>query len=240
MSERTLSVCTIMQDEEESIVWYLECCRRLHVDLGDRLREIILVDGGSIDRTLDVVWERTGDLPVTVLERPFDCVRDQWNFGLEHCTGEWVFGPDADFTWTTNLAAVFDAGVYDASDYWQMRIWYVGDDKTYYPENCGGYNLRLWRAGVRWAEHRQYHCLMTGQPEHAPVCPHVICFENSLRIKSERALLHRGRRRQHYADALAAEGMGPGPVDRFVVAKSSRERVPIPDDVQPFLGEWAQ
>ena len=81
----TLSVIIIAQDEEHDIRACVESCQ-----FAD---EVIVVDGGSVDKTLDIVracpW-------VTVFEHPWDGYSNQWNFGIDKATGDWIMTLSAD------------------------------------------------------------------------------------------------------------------------------------------------
>lgn len=65
----------------------------------DRLswaKEIVVVDSGSTDKTLDIL---SGYANVRVVTRKFDSHANQWNFGLQQCgiTSDWVLALDADY-----------------------------------------------------------------------------------------------------------------------------------------------
>jgi glycosyltransferase involved in cell wall biosynthesis len=59
-------------------------------------REIVVVDSGSSDGTLDILARHPR---VRVLHRPFDNHANQWNFGVHDAgiTSEWVLALDADY-----------------------------------------------------------------------------------------------------------------------------------------------
>jgi len=68
--------------------------------------EVIVVDGGSADSTLDLARQFTPHVYVSDLlgpDRP-DGYSDQRNFGLDKATGDWVFFLDADERITPELA----------------------------------------------------------------------------------------------------------------------------------------
>lgn len=79
-----VSVVLIVQDEETKI----EACLR-SVSFAD---EIIVVDGGSKDRTTEITRKFTSK----VYSRPFDHFSNQKNYGLEQATGDWILSLDAD------------------------------------------------------------------------------------------------------------------------------------------------
>jgi len=211
----TLSVATICQDEEEPIKWYLESCKHLFFILQDKLKEIVLVDGGSKDNTIDVIKEYQKDIPVLKLyERKWDYTAAQQNFGLEHCTGDYVFTPDADMTWTINFPEMFLSGYFDRSNFWDFHMLFtVRDAYHFFHKWNRGVNMRLHRRGPKWI--RKYHVKLEGQTQGIPVCNGVVIFENSCRIKNDEALMWRGQRRQYCKEDMAKEGAGPGPIDRF-------------------------
>ena len=212
----TLSVCTIAQDEEEPIKWYLEYFAFVAASLGDDLREVVIVDGGSKDNTVDVIKSYQDRIPIKLLERPYDCTREQQNFGLDHCTGDFVFGLDADMTATTNFPDMFKSGRFEQGAYWDFPMRFVAKDAYhwFYKWPCG-VNMRLWKRGPKWKQERKFHVQLEGQTQGIPVCGEVVVFENSCRIKNDKALMWRGERRQIYDAEMSLEGAPPGPANRF-------------------------
>ena len=87
----TLSVIIITKNEERNIRACLES-----VQWTD---EIIVVDGGSIDRTVDITKEFTQK----IFNRPWDGYGAAKNYGLAQCTSEWVLWLDADERVTPEL-----------------------------------------------------------------------------------------------------------------------------------------
>ena len=61
----------------------------------DWAREIVMIDSGSTDRTLELA--RAAHPKVVVIQRQFDTHATQWNFGLDQITTEWVLTLDADY-----------------------------------------------------------------------------------------------------------------------------------------------
>jgi hypothetical protein len=218
----TLSVCTIAQDEEEPIQWYLEYFAFVREQLGDLLKEVVIVDGGSQDRTVEVIKSYQDRIPIKLLERPFDCTREQQNFGLDHCTGDFIFGLDADMTATANFPAVFKSGLFEQGAYWDFPMRFSARDAFHYfykwPQ---GVNMRLWKRGPKWKQERKFHVQLEGQTQGIPICPSVVIFENSCRITNDKALMWRGERRQKCEADIAAEGASPGAPDRFYNAAHS-------------------
>lgn len=212
-----LSICTICQDEEETIKWFLESCKHTFSVLKDNLSEIVLIDGGSKDNTIDIIKEYQKEMPIKLLERPWDYPANQMNFGLEYCKGSYVFTPDADMTWTTNFPDIFLSGYFTAGVFWDFPILFTGKDAYHFFHKWSrGVNIRMHRRGPKWT--RKYHILLEGQKPGIPVCRDVVIFENSCRIKDDKALMHRGERRQCDIAEMHAEGAAPGPADRFYEA----------------------
>jgi len=80
-----LTVCVVAQNEQENLP---RCLRSLQ-DIAD---EIIVVDGGSTDRTQEIATEFGAKVSV----RPFTNHADQKNFAASLSSHEWVFLVDAD------------------------------------------------------------------------------------------------------------------------------------------------
>ena len=79
-----LSVVLITHNEEANIK---EC-----LDSVAWADEIVLVDSGSVDRTL----EFARPFSPRIFENPFKDFASQKNFGLDHASGDWIFSLDAD------------------------------------------------------------------------------------------------------------------------------------------------
>lgn len=84
MRPPTLSAVMIVRNEEANL--------RELVRYWPDFDEVILVDGGSSDRSVDVC-RRAG---VTVFQRPFDNFAAQRNFAIAQATGQWLLSFDAD------------------------------------------------------------------------------------------------------------------------------------------------
>ena len=80
----TLSVIVITKNEERNI----RACLK-SVTWAD---EIIVVDAGSMDRTIDIAREFTQK----IFSRPWDGYGEAKNYGLVQCTSEWILSLDAD------------------------------------------------------------------------------------------------------------------------------------------------
>lgn len=82
-----ISVCMIVLDEEA-------CISRALVSIHDCADEIVIVDGGSKDKTREIV----ATFPkVVLLENPWpNDFSIQRNLAIENAKGEWIFSLDAD------------------------------------------------------------------------------------------------------------------------------------------------
>lgn len=89
----TLSSTIVCQNEEASIAHCLESVAWCD--------EIVVVDGGSVDRTIEITRRFTS----RILTNPWPGYREQKAFALAAATGEWVLNVDADERVTPELAA---------------------------------------------------------------------------------------------------------------------------------------
>ena len=139
-----LSIAVVTLNEEENLPRLLESVRGL-------AREIVIIDSGSTDRTLELAREagaiiESTDWPGFVVQK---------NRALDRCTCPWVLFLDADEALSPELATAlreqFAAGREPAVDgFWlNRRTWYLGAWiwHTWYPE----WRLRILRRGTgRW------------------------------------------------------------------------------------------
>ena len=107
--------------------------------------ELIVIDSGSTDRTLEIAREYTDK----ILHRPWSGYVAQKSFGLEQCTQEWVLNIDADEEVSpelkTELQRLLENAPADIDGYLMNRVvFYLGRwfrKGGWYPE----YRLRLCR-----------------------------------------------------------------------------------------------
>ena len=86
-----LSVAIITLNEESNLARTLSS-----VQFAD---EIIVVDSGSTDRTLEIA----ASFNATIFHQPWNGFVAQKNFAIEQCTGDWVLSLDADEALTPEL-----------------------------------------------------------------------------------------------------------------------------------------
>lgn len=63
-------------------------------------KEIIVIDSHSEDRTLEILKSYPN---LKIFQRKFDTHTQQWNYGLEQVSSEWVLSLDADYVLTDRL-----------------------------------------------------------------------------------------------------------------------------------------
>ena len=114
-----LSVCLVAQNEQEN----LPRCLRSVQGLAD---EIIVVDGGSVDRTQEVARE----FGAKVFIRPFTNHADQKNYAASLAAHDWIFLLDADEELSVELkesVAQWKSGDPECAVYEVSRLtWYLG------------------------------------------------------------------------------------------------------------------
>src|SRR6516225_9564442 len=89
-----LSICIVAQNEERNVARVLQSVQ----EIAD---EIIVVDGGSIDRTVEVARS----FGARVSERPYTDMSGQKNYSVSLAANDWVFVLDADEELSPELQA---------------------------------------------------------------------------------------------------------------------------------------
>lgn len=87
-----LSVTIITLNEEENLPKALLSVNEMFADLPANECEIIVVDSGSTDKTVEIARKHGAK----VFHRKFDNYSSQKNFALEQASGEWILSLDAD------------------------------------------------------------------------------------------------------------------------------------------------
>lgn len=109
MAKLPLSVFIITQDEEKNIQRAIKS-----VEFAD---EIIVVDSGSTDKTLEILES----LGITVIHQDWQGYARQKQFAMQQCRNDWVLNLDADEEVTVELAERIKSCVI-ANDYSSMRF----------------------------------------------------------------------------------------------------------------------
>lgn len=138
-----LSVLLVTYNEESTVREAIESIRWAD--------EIVVVDSYSTDRTVEICRE----LGCRIFQRPWPGFREQKNFALEQCQGEWVLNLDADERVSPELKASIQAALQDPKDCVGFEIkrhtWFLGgwiDHSGWYPNDIV---LRLFqRDKGRW------------------------------------------------------------------------------------------
>lgn len=87
---KKLSVCMIVKDEEKNLHRCLDSLKPL---LEKNYTELIIVDTGSTDKTVDIIKEYTDHIYFHEWNGSFSDMR---NISISYATGEWIFILDAD------------------------------------------------------------------------------------------------------------------------------------------------
>jgi glycosyltransferase involved in cell wall biosynthesis len=145
----TIALVAIVLDEEQVIERWIEGARRAR----GVVHEVVVVDGGSVDRTVQIL-AASG---IRVERVPF--VGDfaaQRNIAIEHTRSDWIIELDADETMSAPLASVLPAIVADATrDQVDVigipRLNFIDDELVASPGARGlDYQYRLHARGCRW------------------------------------------------------------------------------------------
>jgi glycosyltransferase involved in cell wall biosynthesis/2-polyprenyl-3-methyl-5-hydroxy-6-metoxy-1,4-benzoquinol methylase len=145
-----ISVSMITMNEEQNIARALSSC-----SFAD---EIVVVDGGSSDRTLNIL--RAND-KVLLIQRPWDNhFGKQRQASLDNCSGDWVIRLDADEAFSMvveqNIRKLLSSTSDDIAGYKIRQCNLVGNEK-YYSRIFDDFEgiPRIWRntSVVKWERH---------------------------------------------------------------------------------------
>ena len=112
--------------------------------------EIIVVDSGSTDATLDILESlRDEGLPLRIIREPWRGFGAQKQFALDQCTQDWCLNIDSDERVSPILAAKFADLISDESvDGWKItRYDYINGYGFVPPAQHERYHYRLFRRG---------------------------------------------------------------------------------------------
>jgi len=253
----SIDVVAIVQDEEEIIHFLLTSCMTLH----PFLRSVIIVDGGSQDRTIDIINSWRDRLPIDLVGHPFDNFCSQLNRALDRARADFIFKADADLTWGTNMRDEILAQQYDPATFFDCRCFFsVIDAYHYTSSNRCGYATTFWKnVGARYVRPIHSYPVWPGE-ENPPdrmamvrgdwesirikgrlkILNTAFIFDNSLR-KSDEALRRRARRYARWAELSAQAGI-PLPVGDDEWCVRNRQKVldenlygPLPDHVAQLV-----
>jgi len=131
-----LSAVVITLNEESNIAACLES-----INFAD---EIIVVDSGSSDRTIELAGKYTG----AVLQNPWQGFGAQKNFGIARAKGDWILSIDADERVTHELAAEIKSAVSSGGNVDGYYLPRLASFCGHWIRHCGwypDYQLRLFR-----------------------------------------------------------------------------------------------
>jgi glycosyltransferase involved in cell wall biosynthesis len=145
---KTLSVAIIARNEEANLPRTLESVRWAD--------EIVLVDSGSTDKTIDIASK----FGAKVIREEWHGFGKQKNLAIEHCTSEWTLSLDADEEVSEALAQEITHLLEETPEvdayFVPRRNFFLGcwiRHGGYYPDP----KLRLFRKGVACFEERVVH-----------------------------------------------------------------------------------
>ncbi len=150
MANKLLSLVVLTHNEEMHLKRCLESAKSI-------AGQIVVVDSGSADRTLEIARSFKAD----IYHHPFKNQADQFNWVLDHTNikGEWILRLDADEYLTPELMREIPEVVQTASPeitgfYMKRRVFFLGRwirHGGYYPR----WFLRLFRKGKARSEERE-------------------------------------------------------------------------------------
>jgi len=101
MTKMKLSVVLAVKNEEENIGPCLESAKKIFADLPAQAGEIIVVDDGSVDKTVEIAKKNGAKVFSFVHKNNF---HETKQFAMEKAKGDWVLQLDADERVTEKLA----------------------------------------------------------------------------------------------------------------------------------------
>ncbi len=133
----SVSLCMIVKNEEQDLAACLE-------SVGDLPSEIIIVDTGSTDRTVEIARAFGAQVKHFTWRNDFAAARNE---SLKYAAGDWIFWMDADDRLSPdNLDRLKQALVCGQADVYRCRI--VSPAATWLGVNATGLHFRLFRNHV--------------------------------------------------------------------------------------------
>jgi len=133
-----ISLLIIVKNGEKGIEQTIQSAKGI-------VNEIVVVDSGSTDKTLEIVKKYTKKVYEKIFENDFSKLR---NFGLSKASGDWILVLDADEVLEVDTLKKVSELINQsqADGYWFRRKWYYDDSHylkhgLFYPD----YQLRLFR-----------------------------------------------------------------------------------------------
>lgn len=190
---KPVSVATACRNEEEVLPWYFASLYAIR----DVIEEIILVDGGSTDKTHDIINAAAAVLPVQLVIRDdFQYVTQQKNLAISMCTAPFVMTLDSDETIDSLLPQKLSSLVNGHA--WHFTKWYTIQDRFHHARNSpGGPCHKIFRNGLGIRYNRKIHdhyCIpneeydggaLRGSPVQPSHALHINLFDNRLRCSDD-------------------------------------------------------
>lgn len=235
---RDLSVAIACQDEAQTLPYTLYC---IHKVLEPYLADVVLIDGGSKDNTIEVIEAWREVLPIVLLHHPFDTPGKQKNRALHRCSGKWILAIDADHTFGINMGNVYASGYFDAHPIWDFMVYVCAVDEyhSYNKHTSAGGPLgpttRMFLSTYRY-QHDYHEQIWMDKRPNIGACKVVPFFEHCL-LQTKSALQQRGIRWQPHAAGMMARGHGPGGPARYLEAErvTGAGCVPLPSKIRDLV-----
>ena len=146
-----ISAAIICLNEENFIG---KCLQQL-----DWCDEIVVIDSGSTDRTIEIVRS----FPKTrLIHRDFDTFKQQKNSALDECRNDWVLSLDADEFLTESLRQEILSLKFNVAGYKFPRKNFIGDRQIRYGNWNPDFVLRLFsRSQCRWGGTNPHESVIT-------------------------------------------------------------------------------
>ncbi len=132
--------------------------------------EIVVVDSGSTDKTIEIVKSFP---QARILHRNFDTFKEQKNFAVDQCNNNWILSLDADEVLPTTLREEIQGLNFDKAGYRFRRANFLACQEIRFGNWNPDYTLRLFqRSQCRWGGTNPHESIVTeGKVEdlHAPL-----------------------------------------------------------------------
>jgi len=155
-SRPPISAAIICYNEERNIGRCLDALRWCE--------QIVVVDSGSADRTLQIVRQYPHPR-IKLVYRPFDTYIAQKNSALDRCDHEWVLSIDADEVLPPRLIEEIAGLAFDVDGYSIGRRTFLGGREIRYGTWSPDYQLRLFRrTRGRWGGSNPHEVVILDGP----------------------------------------------------------------------------
>jgi len=192
-----ISSLTICQDEESFIGHMLDWL--IMVAKPD---EIVIIDGGSIDKTIEIINSYKDKANIKLFENPMpDSFSEQRNFALQQCTGDWILQIDADETYSKSIADLLvkiKLGFYEDTDGFIMPTAHLIKDEYHMNDNGGDVHVRLFKKllGVSYkgAIHEELYYGNKTLREEGTIIPVNVALRHYSKLKNNDDLILKSKR----------------------------------------------